>query len=111
MAFWMDNSSFAEHIVCMLRDSICGSVPYLKEYQQPIEGSNERDVPCEATVILDVYKRQVSFPGKDRVVLFILDVIDLGMVSVRGCLLYTSSVGRMSHCIVVRTEWVRHILE
>lgn len=30
----------------------CGSVPYLKEYQQPIEGSNERDVPCEATVIL-----------------------------------------------------------
>jgi len=52
MAFCMDNSSCAEHIVCMLRDSICGSVPYLKEYQQPIEGSNERDVPCEATVIL-----------------------------------------------------------
>lgn len=30
MAFCMDNSAYAEHIVCILRDSICDNVPYLE---------------------------------------------------------------------------------
>ena len=38
LAFCMDNASCAEHIVCILRDSICGDVPYLRSFQQPIEG-------------------------------------------------------------------------
>ena len=43
----MDNASCAEHIVCILRDSICGDIPYLRSFQQPIEGmstqSSSRD--------------------------------------------------------------------
>ena len=47
LAFCMDNASCAEHIVCILRDSICGDIPYLRSFQQPIEGisiqSKDRD--------------------------------------------------------------------
>lgn len=68
LAFCMDNASCAEHIVCILRDSICGEVPYLQQFQQPIEDMNfkghghshggrsgyghEEGVITEATVIL-----------------------------------------------------------
>ena len=34
MAFCMDNAAFAEHIVCILRDSICDNVPYLELVQK-----------------------------------------------------------------------------
>lgn len=37
MAFCMDNSAYAEHIVCILRDSICDNVPYLELSQKELD--------------------------------------------------------------------------
>ena len=39
MTFCMDNCIYAEHIVCILRDSICDNVPYLGVYQKEYDCS------------------------------------------------------------------------
>ena len=33
MSFCIDNASYAEHITCILRDSICDNVPYFDLYR------------------------------------------------------------------------------
>lgn len=48
----MDNASYAEHIVCCLRDSICGNLPYFRQFQDPTQSPERGDTHCAATVLI-----------------------------------------------------------
>lgn len=53
MTFCMDNSLYADHIIEILRDSICDTVPHMKLFYEEIEGSEKKEpIPCKPTVRL-----------------------------------------------------------
>lgn len=54
MTFCMDNSLCAEHIIAILRDSICDTVPHMELFYEEIDDGNEKKeaIPCKPTVRL-----------------------------------------------------------
>ena len=47
MTFCMDNAHYAEHIVEILRDSICDTVPHMQLFYEDLQDSPEECIPCQ----------------------------------------------------------------
>ena len=54
MTFCMDNATCAEHIVEILRDSICDNVPFLQLFIEEIDDGQlkKETIPCQSPIRL-----------------------------------------------------------